>query len=399
MNEISKSLVVSSDVERDLIFQSLHRMKEPVEIELGGESYPGLVKRYDDESILLAMQSPLKMSIGGPVRAHFVFHNSYHYFDTTVQKKDDRHVRLLLPESIYKNMLRKHERLKVLNRLFMRFRILIHTEHKEFSNTSLPDERLIIKEVGKPKPAVDKILAGIKRLVSDFAQNIQVKIFKADEELSFEEDILKRAKKIFLIYNVDEDNIEERKFIEEKILTISDAYEFLIREGVSRKSAESKLLDLLQQKRNTGVFSECLIPLRLEGEAVGYIRLSSDMDHHRSIKPKFAFRATRYAGILVEALVKYDYFTLESGDDFDVPIVNISAGGLLFKLDGSTMKQYLIIRTTLMMSIRFPSRQVEASGTIHRIDEERSEFGVKFAVINEADSLFIDDVVNGRLSI
>ena len=111
MSEISKKLVVSSDLEKNLIFQSLLRMKEPIELELGGFHYPGFVKRYDRESILLDMQTPLKMDVGGPVRAHFVFHNSYHYFDTAAQKKDDNHIQLLLPEKINRNILRANERI------------------------------------------------------------------------------------------------------------------------------------------------------------------------------------------------------------------------------------------------------------------------------------------------
>ena len=399
MSEISKKLVVSSDLEKNLIFQSLLRMKEPIELELGGFRYPGFVKRYDRKSILLDMQTPLKMDVGGPVRAHFIFHNSYHYFDTAAQKKDDSHIQLLLPEKINRNMLRANDRIDGLNRVFMRFKILIHSKRKELLSSSLLDERVIMQEVSKPKPAVDKILAGIKRLVSDFAQNFQVKVFKEDEKLSFDESILKQSGKIFLIYDSFEDNIEGRRHFEQEVIGISDAYALLIHAGESRKNAESKLLDLLQQKRNGKVFSESLIPLMLEGEVVGYIRLFNDMDYHRSIKPAFALRAAKYATVLVEALVKYDYFTLESGEEFDVPVINVSAGGLLFKLDRSAVKQYLILRTTLMMTIQFTTHLVEASGVIHRIDKERSEFGVKFFTINEVDSQFIDDVVHGKVKV
>jgi hypothetical protein len=345
------------------------------------------------------MQTPLKEDVGGPVRAHFVFHNNYHYFDTSAQKKDDSHIQLLFPEKINKNMLRANERIDVLNRVFMRFKILIHSERGELANSSRRDERVIIQEVSKPRPAVDKILAGIKRLVSDFAQNFQVKVFKEDEKLSIDESILKQSGKIFLIYDSFEDNIEGRRYLKQDVIGISDAYAFLIHAGESRKSAESRLLDLLQQKRNAKVFSESLIPLMLEGEVVGYIRLYNDMEYHRSIKPASAVRAATYATVLVEALVKYDYFTLESGEEFDVPVINMSGGGLVFKLDRSALKQYLILRTTLIMTIQFPSRLIEASGVIHRIDKERSEFGVKFIIINEVDSQFIDDVVHGKAEV
>ena len=79
MSEISKKLAVSSELEKNLIFQNLLSMKEPIELEFGGSHYPGLVKRYEGGSILLHMQTPLKKDVGGAVRAHFIFHNNYHY--------------------------------------------------------------------------------------------------------------------------------------------------------------------------------------------------------------------------------------------------------------------------------------------------------------------------------
>jgi len=342
------------------------------------------------------MKDTLPMEVEGTVRAHFVFHNNYHYFTTTVHKKSENQVRLPLPDKIFKNILRAHDRIDVLNRVFMRFRILVSSDRKELADSTRLDEHFLVEEVSKPEPAVDRILAAIRRLVADYAQNFQVKIFKEGERLTFDEHIIRASGQIFLIFDSFEDSIENRRRLEQEVLGIGDAYDFLLHTGETRTSAESKLLDLLQQKRNALVYSECLIPLKLEGEVVGYIRLYNDLEYHRSIKSAFAIRTAKYGAALVEALVKHDYFTLESGNRFDVPVVNMSAGGLLFKLDSSSLKQYLILRTTLMMTIQCASRLIRANGMIHRIDAFRSEFGVKFFVINDADSHFIDDVVHGR---
>jgi hypothetical protein len=399
MNEDVKKLTVSSDLERNLIFQSLLKMKEPIGLEVGRDQLRGRVVKYENNTVVLAMDSPMSGEISGKYRANFVFHNNYHYFNADVQQKDEKHLQLYVPEVIYKNMLRQHDRINVQDRVFMRFKIIIRSKKKEFENSSLLDERVIIQEVNKPRPAVDKILAGIKRLVADFAQNFQVKVFKQNEKLAFEENLVKSTKKIFLIYDSYEDSIEEKRFHEEQVLTVNGAYDYLVSHGESKQNAESKLLDLLQQRRNKGIFSDCMVPMMLEGETVGYIRLLNDTDYHRSIKPAFAIKSSKYAGILVEALVKYDYFTLESGSKFDVPIINISAGGLLFRLEKAALKHYLILRTTLQISIWFPTRQLETRGIIYRVDEEKSEYGVKFAQINEADMKFIEDIVGGEISL
>jgi hypothetical protein len=254
------------------------------------------------------------------------------------------------------------------------------------------DERVIYREVKKPRPAVDKILSGIKHLVSEFSQNFSLKVFKPGQELSMEERLTKETKKIFLIYDSYEDSIEERRFQEEEILTFGSALDFLISGGEPRKTAEAKLLDLLQQKRNNRIFSECFIPLMLEGEVAGYIRLINDFDYHRSIKPAFAIRAAGYASVLVEALVKYNYFHLDSGNDFEIPVINVSAGGLLFKLDKPVLNQYIIKNTVLQMSILFPDRQIEARGVVFRIEDKTLEYGVKFQEINELDWKYIENI-------
>lgn len=399
MSEIGKKMTVGSDLEKSLIFQSLMRMREPLHVEIRGRELPGIVENFTDNNILVRITNPFNGNMEESCRAHFVFHNNYHYFTTRVYQKDPTHLTLAMPREIFKNLLRKHDRINVLNKVYMKFKIHIQKESSEFEQSSLLEERLLFQEMKKPRPAIDKMLKSIKNLVSEFAQNFQVKVFKGGEELGFDEQIVKDTRRIFLIYDTYEDSIEDKRFLEDEVLTVSGIYEYLLARGETEESASSKLLDLLQQKRNKRIFSECLVPMMLEGEVVGYIRLVNDADFHRSIKPSFAIRTARYSSILVSALLKYDYFTLESGKDFDIPIVNISAGGLLFKLNKPGLSSYLIINTGLQMSIRFPSRQIEVRGTIFRIDQERSEYGVKFEEINEIDMRYIDDVVHGKASL
>ncbi len=396
MAETAKKMTVGSDLEKNLIFQSLLKMKEPVHVDVGGSKLIGLLENFSDNDISVILNAPFEGEIEESCRVHFVFHNNYHYFTTRGYLKDASHLTLVMPEDIFKNLLRKHERMGVLDRVFMKFKILIQIESKEFEYSSLLEERLLFQELKKPRPAIDKMLKSIKNLVSEFSQNFQVKVFKENEVIAFDEQIVKDTKKIFLIYDSYEDSIVEKRFNEEQVFTLGGAYEYLISHGEPQERAESKLLDLLQQKRNKRVYSECLVPLMLEGDVVGYIRLVNDIDFHRSIKPSFAMRTSKYAGILVAALVKYDYFTLESGNAFDIPLVNISAGGLLFRLNKPNLKPYLIVNTGLQMSIRFPSRQIEARGTIFRIDGNKSEYGVKFDEINGIDVKYIDDVVHGK---
>jgi uncharacterized protein YlxP (DUF503 family) len=393
MAEFPKKMVVTSELEKNLIFQSLQKLKQPLNISIDNIEYSGCVERFDSSTILLHMSSSHIGDMEGIHRVNFVFNNNYHYFTTSVRQQDEERVTLLYPEELSKNIQRRYERIDVSGKVNMKFKIMIHSEKGEFENSSLLDERVIAREVKKPRPAVDKILNGIKHLVSEFAQQFQVKVFKLGDRLTLAEQLVKDTGKIFLIYNSYEDAIEDKRFYEEQILTVGSAYDYMISRGDPRQACEGKLIDMLQQARNKRIFSECYVPMMLEGDAVGYIRLINDIDYHRSIKPSFAKRAAGYADILVEALVKYDYFSLESGNEFDISVVNVSAGGLLFRLDKPNLGQYLITQTVLQLSILFPHRQVEARGVIHRIVKETSEYGVSFQEINQDDVHYIESFV------
>lgn len=392
MGGIPKKMLVTSDLEKSLIFQRLRKMKEPLNVIINRIEYQGYIEQFDNDAITLKMKSPYIGGVDANIKTNFIFNNNYHYFSTGASRLDENHILLIFPETINKNIVRKFNRVDVSGKVFMKLKIMIQSGKREFETSSLMDERVIYREVKKPRPAVDKILSGIKHLVSEFSQNFSLKVFKPGQELSMEERLTKETKKIFLIYDSYEDSIEERRFQEEEILTFGSALDFLISGGEPRKTAEAKLLDLLQQKRNNRIFSECFIPLMLEGEVAGYIRLINDFDYHRSIKPAFAIRAAGYASVLVEALVKYNYFHLDSGNDFEIPVINVSAGGLLFKLDKPVLNQYIIKNTVLQMSILFPDRQIEARGVVFRIEDKTLEYGVKFQEINELDWKYIENI-------
>jgi hypothetical protein len=391
--KLPDKMVVSSDLERSLIFKSLQRMKEPMHVTVEGIEYQGYITAFDDTGVTLKVDSPIIGELEGTNRVNFVFNNNYHYFTGEVMRKDDSHVMVLLPDKIYKNILRKHRRVNVEGRVGMKFKIMIQSEKQDLENSALVDERVVFQEVRKIRPSIEKLLRGIKNLVSEFSQNMQVRIFKQQDSLSFEERVIKDTKKAFLIYDSYKDTIGQRRFYEEHLLTVGGVYEFYIARGDVRTAVEGRLLDMLQQKRNRRIFSECYMPMMLEGEAVDCLRLTNDVNYHRNIKPAFVERAIKYAGILVEALVKYDYFRLESGGEYDIPVVNISAGGLLFKLTKENLRQYLIDQTVLQMSVRFPARLIETRGVIFRIVPERSEYGVKFQEISELDARYIESMV------
>ncbi|HHE04896.1 MAG TPA: PilZ domain-containing protein, partial [candidate division WOR-3 bacterium] len=361
-------------------------------------SYTGIVEKFDDHSIIVNLDSPV-IGESGDCSVNFVFNNNYHYFDSELQILDDTKVLIFIPELIKKKLTRKYKRLYVDGKVFMRFKVIIQSKSVQFKDSPLMDERFIFQEVKKPKPAIDKILISIKNLVSEFAQKIQIKVYKQNDKFDFIDKVLRDTKQIFLIYNSYEDSLDEKRFMDKDIMTIMDVFNYYIRKGEPRKRIEDKLLDLLQDRRNKRIFSECYIPLLLEDEVVGYIRLINDFDFHRNIKPMNALKTKQYAEVLVEALVKYDYFRLDSGKDYNIPVVDISAGGLLFRLEDETLKRYLAKNTLLEIDINLPYRRINARGIVTRVMKEHSEYAVKFQEIEQEDAEYLNSLAQGKIKI
>jgi len=266
-------MLVTSFLEKSLIFQNLMKSAEPLHIDIQGIEYRGTIESFSENNLIVHMSSPFIGDMDGTVKVNFKFHNNYHYFETTGQQIEGSRLSLLVPERINKNILRRYERVYTLGKVFLKLKIMIQSDKSSFRSSGLLDERVIYREAKSPRPAVDKILTGIRHLVSEFAQIIQIKVFKPDQKFTLEEQLLRETKKIFLIYDSYADSIKERRFSENGVMTVRRAYEYMIERGDPRKAAEGKLLDLQQLKRNRKIFSECFIPLMLEGEAVGYIHL------------------------------------------------------------------------------------------------------------------------------
>jgi len=247
MSELPKKMVVTSDLEKNLIFQRLKKMKEPLNIMIDGIEYPGLIESFTDEAITLKIISPFIGEIGYNLKANFTFHNNYHYFNTNASQLDENRILLIYPEIITKNLIRKYKRVNVFGKVFMKLKIMIQSASHDFETSSLLDERVIYQEAKKPRPSVDKILSGIKHLVSEYSQKFSLKVFKPDQKFTLEEMLIKNTKKIFLIYDSFEDSIVERRFLDEEIITFGSAFDYLIKMGDPRNIAESKLLDLLQE--------------------------------------------------------------------------------------------------------------------------------------------------------
>ncbi|RKX95741.1 MAG: hypothetical protein DRP84_03270 [Spirochaetes bacterium] len=398
MPEIPDKMFVKSDLEKALIFKSLAKMEVPVNVNINNISYTGIVEKFDDHSIIVNLDSPV-IGDSGACSVNFVFNNNYHYFDSEFQILDDTRILIFVPELIKKNLTRKYKRLYVDGKVFMRFKVIIQSKSIQFKDSPLMDERFIFQEVKKPKPAIDKILISIKNLVSEFAQKIQIKVYKQNDKFNFIDEVLRDTKQIFLIYNSYEDSLDEKRFMDKDIMTIMDVFNYYIRKGEPRKRIEDKLLDLLQDRRNKRIFSECYVPLLLEDEVVGYIRLINDFDFHRNIKPINALKTKQYAEVLVEALVKYDYFRLDSGKDYNIPVVDISAGGLLFRLEDKKLKRYLAKNTLLEIDVNLPYRRINARGIVTRVMKEHSEYAVKFQEIEQDDAEYLNSLAQGKIKI
>ncbi|MCK4805047.1 MAG: hypothetical protein KAT88_10825, partial [Spirochaetes bacterium] len=104
MGGIPKKMLVTSDLEKSLIFQRLRKMKEPLNVIINRIEYQGYIEQFDNDAITLKMKSPYIGGVDANIKTNFIFNNNYHYFNTGASRLDENHILLIFPETINKNI-------------------------------------------------------------------------------------------------------------------------------------------------------------------------------------------------------------------------------------------------------------------------------------------------------
>ena len=120
MAEVPKKMLVTSELEKSLIFQSMMKLKHPLQVCFNDIEYPGFIERIGSEGIVVRIAAPTMGGVEGAVRTNFAFHSNYHYFSTEARTLGQQLILLHLPEQIkqeYGSNVRAHGRA---GKVFMR---------------------------------------------------------------------------------------------------------------------------------------------------------------------------------------------------------------------------------------------------------------------------------------
>jgi hypothetical protein len=125
MGEIPKKMLVTSDLEKNLIFQNIMKSKEPLKLTINEIEYTGHIKKIYENSLTVKMNSPFIGDLEGNITTNFTYHNNYHYFSAQAHQMDETTLQLAIPEKINKNMMLTFVSIDISGKVFINIKIMI----------------------------------------------------------------------------------------------------------------------------------------------------------------------------------------------------------------------------------------------------------------------------------
>jgi hypothetical protein len=390
---------------KEFVFRSL--VEEDVQLTVHGhrKEMTGPVADIHDEYLELEIRSgnPGSFKAEEIVQVYFFFQNNYHTFESVILEIDEKRVKILHPEGVYKNPQRKYERVKLEEEADVFFTIKGQKVELNFPRSARYTE--LNPDVINAR--VDFDFSSIKNLYITFKTKVKGEVSegrivmlrdKAPEK--YEEKVVASTGKILWIPSTEEDFPATDPFPDQRIITRRDLVKY--EEALDRPAhvITSKLGNILYEKQKKKIHSELFCPVLYDVYLVGYIYLCNKDEKKEKIGKELVDYMHDFSRVLGYALHLNGYFTAD-GDTahrYEAPIIDISASGLMFAHPRAELSENLLIHTDIDITVKFPERTMVIGSRVRRKfhDSARCYFGVQFLELNQEDLNFLFEKLYGK---
>ncbi|MFN4245408.1 MAG: PilZ domain-containing protein [Brevinematia bacterium] len=295
------------------------------------------------------------------------FENKVYHIKTEILNKRENILLLMIPTQINIWAKRKFPRKNVYGKLYLSISFIRPLEYSPRSSLDKIPENLrsIKEELDKDVPDLRKIVAMIIKEVEKIAENYDFIFYKRGMTLPSSATVSMYFKRPLLVE--DTSNLESYiiKYEPFEIVTYGD---------YMRKASwdENKVIDQIKKLRTSflsqGIRSLICVPINVLSDTIGFIFC-------RSNQKKFSIEDVLYvsalSSIISEAYIKNKINTVKNTNELLFPIIDISAGGVRFEVDGIIGK-LLKVDDSIRLLINIESREIQTIGKILRIDTTKS---------------------------
>ncbi len=391
-------------IEKEFVFRNLLDKGVSLEVHGNRAQIPCTIKDFDADKIVLEgteADTWKTFSEEDKVNIFFKFHDNVMTCQSEVIAVKENLLTVQYPEGLYKNLMRKYERIPVPEgvEVFFTFKGEKHSLNFPKSEEYSP--------VTEPELAADFDPSNIQDLIRSFkekakslASEIEITMFRSRKPETFEEKLIARLGKVLYIPSTSEDFPEQDPFPEGRIITQDGFFRYKEFSPLPQKDEPEDPVALIASKKEQNIHAELFCPLLFHQYVVGYIHLVNKGGKKDRIERDALDYVYQFSKVLIYALDLNGYFKTEGKEPkhFDAQIVDMSASGLLFAHNSPELAESLVLYTDIELVIRIGKRKIFIGGRTMRKFKSRdlAYYGIQFLDIKPEDFRYLFEFLYGR---
>ena len=390
-------------IEQEFVLKSLIEPNVLLNVHGNRVEVRGRLVYADENSMTIETtdESVQKFKVNEEIRIYFSFKNSYHTFNTKVLSIEDNQLNFTFPPNLYKNLKRKYERIKAPEGIEVYFTLKGTKIELSFPKTErfgrLDDSKVLADiDTDKMKEIVQSYQDQMENIVSEN----KIVMFRDKLPQSYEERLIVKTGKMFWIPSTQDDLPQKDPLGIDRIIVKNEIIKYEEEQGTSPKIIASKLGNYLYEKLRNEIFSELFCPILYNEYVAGYIYLVNNNQKRQRIQKRIVSYTYQFSKVLCYSLKTDGYFASGvTGDrDYEAPIIDISASGLLFAHPSSELSKNLQQHADLDLTIVIDERKIVIGSRIMRKYKysDLSYFGVQFLKIEPDDFKFLFEHLYGK---
>jgi hypothetical protein len=325
-------------------------------------------------------------------------------FTVYVYKVAGRRLITSIPDYLYKNLSRMYSRVPQMRELDMTIRkdgfyYDLNCEKISVVDSVAFDNFVLQLNEHDVNTAMNENLNWIQQKTDGY----RLVLFKDNvlsSAASIEEKVVGKLGKILFISMPDGGLVPESANSGGMFFTGQSLMEFLLGNGENPESARKKIVDLLNQRAEQRICSDCYIPVIFLSYIIGYMHIWVNEGGNPPLLLSSIEKFRQFSKIIVFSLKQDHYF---EGNKKEIPpfspkLLDISAGGFLFVLDLSKEKVTYSVGDNLSIQITIFNRAIRCKASIVRchFDKTRSYYGCKFDDMAIEDIRFLFESIYGK---
>ncbi len=390
-------------IEKEFVFKKLIEKKSPLSILFEKKEIEAFMTSYLDETVEVACDR-LSIAVFRPyerVEIFFDFENTHHAFVTSIARVLDASLVLKQPETVMKSLKRTYERSKDSKDISIFFTIKGRKIELNFPQT----DNYVRPSVPEPRSDFDS--ESIRKLIMAFRAKLnkevsENKIIMLRNRIpsTYEEKLMLKTGKIIWIPSMEDGLVSANIFPEPILLTQRDLEVYEEENGTAPGEVKARIKKFLGDKYEKGFYSQLYCPAFYNEYMIGYVYLMNSIVLLKKIDIQLLKYVYQFSKVLSHSLVLNRYFTEQKAEDiqYETPIIDISASGLLFANASRDLSNELVLHASLPVVLRIRARKIDVIARISRKfrDEKSYYYGLHFIDISPEDFRFLYEFIYGK---